>query len=250
MSADESGRRPKFAEGDIERSSRVRRYGRPSSGSIVESIDDDVTPLPQEPPDISQIDGFGELSPVLQRALTSLHNTTREHDVTFAKLWGARHVHEDVSELREAIAELKPHFRYLESVSGVLDQHGKQLFRVVQWIEGRKEIDAKLERTLESLDKRLDTVEADQRQTNSTMVAFGRDVADGFKRRDAELEALKAETQKRFEKLEADQKTKNDEYEKRIRSLEDTRLSMTAKAGAVSLLVVVLAWLVEHFWKG
>lgn len=250
MSTDDTGRRPKVFEGDTERSSKARRHPRPVSSSIVESvIDDDVTPLPQEPPDISQLDGFDSLDPVLQRALMSINNTTREHDVTFAKLWGARHVHEEVADLRETIAELRPQFRYLANVRDSLDIHGKQLVQLVQWMDNARAFDAKLDRTLDALDRRLDTVEGDFREMKGTMAAFGKDIAEGFRRRDAELVEFKAAVEERFKKLEAEQAKKNEQYEARIRSLEDSRLSIKAQAAAVALLVGALWALITHFWK-
>jgi hypothetical protein len=247
--SESTGRRPKYAEGDIERASKARRHPRPESAFPEVVIDPDATPLPQEPPDISQMDGFASLPPAAQRAFVSMHNVQREHDVAFARLWDARHVHTDVQELRETIAELRPQFRYLENVHSALDIHGKQLVQLVQWVTNRRDADKKLELTLESLDKRLDTIESDFREMKGTLGAFGRDIAEGFRRRDAELEEFKATVEERFDALDADRKAEHDKFEARIRSLEDSRLSMTAKAGAVAALIAILAWLVERVWK-
>ena len=245
-----TGRRPKFVEGDIERASKARRHPRPAGAPILDSIlEDDVTPLPQEPPDISQIDGFEELPATIKRGFVTLWNTSREHDVAFAKLWGARHVGDDVAQIRTLLDGYRPYFQYLENVHQGMDALGKRVQGIAGWIEQRQRMDEKLDRTIEAFQTRLNTFDSDFRDMKAAMSTLGRDIAEGWRRRDAELEKFKVETEARFAKIDAEHDKERERYEGRIRSLEDSRTSQNAKLAAIGTVIAVLAWLLNHFWK-
>jgi DNA repair ATPase RecN len=245
---DDTGRRAKLFEGDIERSSKARRHPRPESASIVESvIEDDVTPLPQEPPDISQLDGFEDMPTTVQRAFKALWNTSREHDVAFAKLWDVRHVGSEITAMRQQLSQVIGFASSLRDVPEILRSHAGVLQRFDERMATRQKLDDRLERTLETLDGRLKQVEDEFREWKGTFKAFGDQVTQAVSRVTNDVSELEATVQARIEKLESEHKSALEKLETRVRSLEDTRTSMFGKLAGLTAALLVVAWLVEHF---
>lgn len=245
MSSDErnTGRRPKVVlEGDVERSSRHRRA--PSAPAAIPDveIDPEETPPPREPPPLVGIEGFESLDPTLQAAFTMLHNVQREHDVAFTRIWDARHFKRELEQMRSNSAAMLRVLDRLSNMPAILQKLSVEVTQLMSWREAGEKRDKRIESTLDSLDKRLDAVERDYMQLDSTIALLAKEISDGFKTATKGMEELETEV----EKLEA-------KFEARIRSLEDTRTAATAKmtmlASIAAVLVTLLYWLAGKLWK-
>lgn len=200
--------------------------------------DEDVTPPPREPPSIEDIDGFTQLPEAVQNALTMLHNTQREHDVAFTRLWDARHVRHELGIVHRRTGDILDHVGRLSNIPALLQSQAVSIAQLVTWKESKQSVDTRIERTLRELDRRLDDIERTTIHLDSTisqisarLIELATAMRAGDEKNAAEIVDLK----------------------NRVTSLEHARTAAGAKMGMIAafaaVLVTIAGWVVNRLWK-
>lgn len=253
--ADDSKRHRHPRAGSMSDEDRALAYRRtPRSGVPIMFDGDDLTPPPREPTSLEAIDGFGELAAPIADALRSMHNTLREHDLGFARLWDARHVTEQLGELRSTIDGMLAGLKPIASVPALLQAQGTHLGELRGWVNTMQAASAKLDATLTQLDHRLDTVERDSITVNATMNGLTSRLAEMFGAITSRIEKDAAGAAKIAEdheaRLDAIEDHRTDTHEARIKSLEDDRIRVKAWAALIGFLAGVGAFLLSKLSIG
>lgn len=227
----------KYVEGDVERVSKSR-----PATNVPSEIDPEETPPPREPIDITKIPNFEKLSEPLREALITLHNTQREHDLAFLRLWDTRDVGHELEALTETTQAAVGKLDQIGTITALLHKYDVQLQLLIDWRKQAEKRETRTVQILDALDKRFDVVERDYMKLDSSMLALAKQVTDGF----AIASKGVAELQRELDELKKD-------HSARITSLEHTRTSANAKISAIAaiaaMLVTLVAWILNKVWK-
>lgn len=237
-----------------------RRIQQAAISAYPVEIDEETTPPPSEPSAPSAIPGYGTLPPEVREQLEAIHITLREHDVGFTRVWDARHVRDELSQLRVLVSGMAVTMKILENVPAALNQAAVRFSVIENYITNQNVLNDRLYQTLDGLDKRLDTVEDNYIALNATITSLGQQLATKFQSVETTVATLDRETtaslkehDQRIRLLEdnraaiAEVKGHGD----RLRSLEDSRLVTNTKIGVVAGIAAVVVSLgiaaVEHY---